>query len=67
MSPMTVLADLEDFVTTHRRHGELNPVVGLPTPNGYLVEVACSCGVTYGRWITPEDAAVELAVEQGGN
>jgi hypothetical protein len=59
-----VLADLEDFVTRHRSHGRLSPAVGLPEPNGYRLELACSCGVTFSRWVTPEDAAVELAVEE---
>jgi hypothetical protein len=63
MSPMTVVADLEDFVTTYRSHGELMPEVGQPTPNGYMLEVACSCGVVFMRWVTREDAAPELALE----
>jgi hypothetical protein len=52
-----------------RSNGELTPEVGEPTPNGYLVEVACTCAVTYDRWVTPEDAAVDLALEhlQAGN
>jgi hypothetical protein len=62
--PLTVLADLEDFLTRHRGHGRLSPAVGLPEPNGYRLELACSCGVTFERWITPADAAVELALEQ---
>jgi hypothetical protein len=63
MPPMIVLADLEAFITDHRSHGELRPEVGEATPNGYLIEVACSCGVVYGRWVTHEDAAVDLALE----
>jgi hypothetical protein len=62
--PLTVLADLEDFVTRHRSHGRLSPAVGLPEPNGYRLKLACPCGVTFERWITPADAAVELALEQ---
>ena len=64
MPPMTVLADLEDFVTSQRNHDELIPEVGPSTPNGYLIEVSCSCSVVFGRWVTPEDAALELALEQ---
>jgi hypothetical protein len=60
---MTVLADLEAFITDHRGHGELMPVVGEPTPNGYLIEVACSYGIVFRRWVTPEDAAVDLALK----
>jgi hypothetical protein len=47
----------------HRTHGRLVPAVGLPTPNGYRLEVACPCGVTFERWVTPEDAAMNLALE----
>jgi hypothetical protein len=46
-----VLADLRDFITDHRSHGELTAVEGDPTPNGYVIEVASSCGVTFGRWV----------------
>jgi hypothetical protein len=30
---------------------------GAPEPawNGYLLTVACPCGVTFERWVTPED------------
>jgi hypothetical protein len=50
-------ADLEEFITSHRSHGELTPEVGEQTPDGYLIEMACSCGVVFGRWVTPENAA----------
>jgi len=46
---MTLLADLEDFVTEHRPHGPLTATTGQLTPNGYRLEVACSCGVTFER------------------
>jgi hypothetical protein len=49
MAQPTVLGDLEEFVTTHRSRGELSPEVGHPTPNGYMLEVACSCDVTFER------------------
>ena len=32
---MTVLADLEDFVTEHGPHGALAATTGELTPNGY--------------------------------
>jgi len=59
---VTLLADLEDFVTEHRPHGTLEATTGELTPNGYRLEVACSCGVTFERWITPREAAEDLAV-----
>jgi hypothetical protein len=33
-----------------------------PAANGYRVEVRCHCSVVFQRWITPEDAAVEMAL-----
>jgi len=30
--------------------------VGELTPNGYRLELACSCGVTFERWVTEQDA-----------
>ena len=47
----------------HRRPGaasrELNQQKE-PTWNGYLLTVVCSCGVVFQRWVTPEDAELEL-------
>jgi hypothetical protein len=31
-----------------------------PAWNGYLLTVACPCGVVVGRWVTPEDAELDL-------
>jgi hypothetical protein len=31
-----------------------------PAWNGYLVTVACPCGVTFERWVKPEDAELDL-------
>ena len=57
---MTLSQDLEEFVTEHRPHGPLTSDTGELTPNGYRLEVACPCGVTFERWITPAEAADEL-------
>ena len=59
---MTLLADLEDFVTQHRPHGTLTATTGELTPNGYRLEVACPCGATFERWITLREAAEDLAM-----
>jgi hypothetical protein len=59
---MTLLADLEDFVTEHRPHGMLTATTGELTPNRYRLEVACPCGVTFERWITPREAVEDLAI-----
>jgi hypothetical protein len=32
------------------------------TPNGYRLNVSCPCGVTLERWITRQDAMVDLAL-----
>jgi hypothetical protein len=53
-------ADLEDFVRVHRPHGSLVADTGALTPNGYRLTIACQCGVTFERWITPEEAARDL-------
>ncbi len=53
---MTVYSDLEGFVQLHRSHGELAWWTTQPTPNGYTVRVACPCGVTFERWVLPQDA-----------
>jgi hypothetical protein len=55
-------ADLDDFVTGRRSHGPLTPDTGSLTPNGYRLTVACLCGVTFERWITPEEAARDLVM-----
>jgi hypothetical protein len=56
-----LLGDLGEFVTGHRPHGALHAEAGHPTPNGYMLTVACSCGVTFYRWVASVDAAVDLA------
>jgi hypothetical protein len=58
---VTIVADLKEFIGLHSEHGRLTPDVGPLTPNGYRLEVACPCGVTFERWVTPEDAALEQA------
>ena len=58
---MDSVSDLEMFLLLHREHGRLTPVWGRATFNGRRLEVACSCGVMFGRWVTRED----LRQEQG--
>jgi hypothetical protein len=52
-----LLAELAVFVTRHRACGQLT---GDATANGYLLMVGCSCGVAFLRWVTLEEAAMEL-------
>jgi hypothetical protein len=49
---VNLLADLEDFVHDHRPHGPLTADATEPAWNGYLLTVACSCGVVFERWVT---------------
>jgi hypothetical protein len=60
--PSMLIADLEEFVATHRPHGDLVADAGVAGPNGYRLEVRCHCGTMLERWVTPADAGVELAL-----
>jgi len=55
-----VLAEPADFATRHRPCGQLSGDASEPEPDGYMLSVVCSCGVTFLRWVTPEDAAHDL-------
>jgi hypothetical protein len=44
-----MLADLEEFVYDHRVYGALTADATEPAWNGYLLTVACGCGVVFGR------------------
>ena len=57
---MTLLAYLEEFFRKHRQHGILTGDATEPAWNGYLLTIACPCGVVFERWVTPQDAAVDL-------
>jgi hypothetical protein len=57
---VNLLADLQGFVSDNRSHGPLTADATEPAWNGYLLTVACSCGVVFGRWITPRDAELDL-------
>ena len=59
-SSRALFADLEEFVHDHRPHGSLAADATEPAWNGYVLTVACPCGVVFGRWITPEDADADL-------
>ncbi len=60
---MSIYKDIGDFVQIHRPHGELTWDAGDLTPHGYRVEIACRCGVTFERWVLPQDAAEGLLAE----
>jgi hypothetical protein len=57
---MTLLADLEAFVRDHRPHVGMVGDATQPAWNGYLLTVACPCGVVFQRWVTPVEADADL-------
>ncbi len=59
MEQPSLLADLREFVTLHRVHGQLQAKAGALTPNGYRLEV-CPRRVVFERWVFPEDAAIDI-------
>jgi hypothetical protein len=64
---MTFLADLEDFIHSHRPHGPVTTDATEPAWNGYLLTVAGTCGVVFERWVTLEDAELDLLRAAGLN
>jgi len=52
--PMScMLADVQEFVSEHHPHGPLTADAKEPAWNGYLLTVACACGVVFERWSKP--------------
>jgi hypothetical protein len=62
-----LLADLGAFVQDHQAHGSLTADAAEPAWNGYLLTVACPCGVVFGRGVTLEDAELDLLRAAGMN
>jgi hypothetical protein len=58
---MYLLGGLGHFLHDHRPHGCLTADATEPAWNGYLLAVACPCGVVFERWVTPEDAELDFA------
>ena len=57
---MPLRADLEIFLNDHHPHGPLTTAATEPAWNGYLLTVACPCGVVFERWVTSLDAEIDL-------
>ena len=57
---MTLLTDPEEFIADRRPHSPLTADATEPAWNGYLLTVACPCGVVFERWVTQEDAGLDL-------
>ena len=64
---MTLLSDLEEFVKDHRPHRTMAGDATTPAWNGYLLSVACSCGIVFERWVTLQDADQDLLCLSGLN
>jgi len=64
---VNLFADLHEFGSDHRSHGSLTADATEPAWNGHLLMVACSCGVVFGRWVTSEDAELDLLRAAGLN
>jgi hypothetical protein len=55
-----ILINVAEFVEAHRSHGPITADATEPAWNGYLLTVACPCGVVFERWVTPEEADADL-------
>jgi len=55
-----MIVDLTEFIADQCAHGRIDADASEPAWNGYLLQVACSCGVVFERWVTPEDADRDL-------
>ncbi len=57
---MGTFPEVEEFVHAHRACGELTWTAPPPTPEGYRLRIACSCGARVDRWVTLEAAEDDL-------
>jgi len=55
---MSLLTDLEEFISDHRPHGSMTADATEPAWKGYLLTVSCPCRVVFERWMTQSEAAV---------
>ena len=59
-----LMAALIDFIEDHRAHGTLTADATEATDQGYMLTVACSCGVAFMRWITETEAVSDLVTSR---
>lgn len=57
---MKLLLELEGFFRDHCSHGSVAADATAPALNGYLLTVACPCGVVFEQWVTSEEADADL-------
>jgi len=55
-----MLGDLAEFLSDHIAHDSLTADATEPAWNGYLLTVVCPCGVVFERWVTAEEADLDL-------
>ena len=53
--------------TRPQPRGRLTTDATEPEWNGYLLTVACACGVVFGRWVTSDEAELDLFGETKQN
>ena len=59
------LPDLGDFINRHRTCGRFIGDAATSDTTGYVLKIACCCGVIYVRWVSSEeDVAVTPGIEQ---
>lgn len=58
---MTISDEIAAFIRRDRGDSQLVGDATEPLPNGYQLTITCPCGVMFVRWVTPADAAIDLA------
>ena len=57
---MTDFADVEQFGREHGGCGGITPSAAPQPSGGFLLTLTCTCGATFERWVTPEEAGRPL-------
>ena len=57
---MSLPADLEEYVHSHRLHGTLTGDATGACLERLPAHCGCPCGVKFERWVTPEEADADL-------
>jgi hypothetical protein len=58
---MTLLREIQAFLTEHEAHGQLVGDATEPGLSGYQVWISCPCGVEFRRWVTAGEAMIDLS------
>jgi hypothetical protein len=57
---VSVFTDITDFIADHRSHGSMTSRRHPARVEWLSTDIACTCGVTFERWITSWDAELDL-------